>query len=303
MVGLTLHLTVRDESPFPLYVIYYALPRPLLAFAAGLSGLMLRRKGKWICRFATILAAVFAVWTLACDWGWHSGTGPEPGRLKVGLWNCQGRPYGWSPETGLPIDWTQTTAEIESFKADIIGLVECGDGLNSKPQSWENRFAGYSVQHEGNGLILLVRGRIHDHGSLDLDGGGKAVWCDVEVDGKHLKCVLIDIASSLWLSRGPAMKKLSAVMASWSNACVLALGDFNMPVDSRHMTAVRKLGYSEAFETAGSGIGPTWPVPLPVHSLDQIWGNSEIRFSRCERKLTVNSDHLPVVAWFDLEGR
>ena len=304
LAGSLLHATLRDAVPFPLYVLYYALPRAMLTAIAGLATLLLlQRNPLRLHRGAACLTVGLLLWFLATDFAWRGQfSARQHGQIQVAVWNAAGHPHGWSPETRLPSDWLPTTAEIDRWNADLIGLVECGEDLNSKSVSWEQRFQGYEVDHLGTGLVLLVRGRILNRGDLSLGDGGQAVWYDVEIDGQQFRCVLVDIASSLMIPRNKAVARLSKTVSASADRPVLIFGDFNLPPESRWLDQLRNQGFQEAFEIAGTGYAPTWPAPLPVLTLDQIWGNQRIRFSQCERGWTWHSDHRPVFARVEIES-
>jgi endonuclease/exonuclease/phosphatase (EEP) superfamily protein YafD len=231
----------------------------------------------------------------AADYEWRTRSFERrPNEFRVAVWNAAGRPSGWTPKTGLPINWLPTTEEIGSWKADLIGLVECGDGANTSAASWESRFPGFAVEHQGTGLVLLVRGRVLDRGEIPCGSGSRAAWYDVEIDGQELRFVLVDIASSMRIPRTETIAALSAAVSGWSDRAILLAGDFNLPLESRCLDRLRQAGFEEAFEAAGTGYAPTWPVPIPMLTLDQLWGNSRISFRNCRRGWTQRSDHRPV---------
>lgn len=71
-------------------------------------------------------------------------------------------------------------------------------------------------------------------------------------------------------------------------------GDFNTPRESSHFRQLRK-PMTHAFETAGRGLADTWPVPIPVLSLDHIWTTPGLRVVQCRLGGGV-ADHRPVMA-------
>jgi endonuclease/exonuclease/phosphatase (EEP) superfamily protein YafD len=79
---------------------------------------------------------------------------------------------------------------------------------------------------------------------------------------------------------------------------LIVLGDFNTPADSAFFRPLRAFA-TNAFEVAGSGCAATWPMPLPVLSLDQMWTTGRLRAVRCEHMLSWRSDHRAVRAEFD----
>ncbi len=84
-----------------------------------------------------------------------------------------------------------------------------------------------------------------------------------------------------------------------SNMPFILAGDFNTPPDSVFMDLLRETG-SNAFEQSGEGFRETWPVFAPLLTLDQIWGNRQIKWHRCRQLWSLRSDHRPVVAEFEI---
>ncbi len=73
----------------------------------------------------------------------------------------------------------------------------------------------------------------------------------------------------------------------------MLLGDFNTPVDSVWLSAIRAR-FDNAFEVAGNGILATWPLPLPVLALDQVWVSDQLGVSCAKIGWSMLSDHRPV---------
>jgi len=99
--------------------------------------------------------------------------------------------------------------------------------------------------------------------------------------------------------RRAVFETLDSIAARNSDLPLLVVGDFNTPLDSVHVDLLRS-DLTNAFESSGTGYRETWPVILPVLSLDQIWGNSGIRWHRSWCESSLRSDHRRVVAEFSI---
>jgi vancomycin resistance protein VanJ len=49
-------------------------------------------------------------------------------------------------------------------------------------------------------------------------------------------------------------------------------------------------------EQGDSGYRPTWPMPLPVLTLDQMWSNPGFVVESAQGVWTTCSDHRPIIA-------
>ena len=77
------------------------------------------------------------------------------------------------------------------------------------------------------------------------------------------------------------------------------MGDMNTPARSIHLDTLRKT-FRNTFEERGNGFYHSWPMPLPVLSLDQVWINKRIYVGSCELQWTLHSDHRPMVCTLSL---
>ena len=79
------------------------------------------------------------------------------------------------------------------------------------------------------------------------------------------------------------------------------MGDFNTPTDSLFLREIHR-DFENAFEQAGDGYSATWPLPVPVLTLDQIWVNKGIEVYRCRLGWSLRSDHRPVLTDITIES-
>ncbi len=70
----------------------------------------------------------------------------------------------------------------------------------------------------------------------------------------------------------------------------LIVGDFNAPRRSRALSEL-PTGYGHAYDTSGSGFSYTWPVPVPMYSLDQCIHARRVTPIRYDLLQSVYSDH------------
>lgn len=102
----------------------------------------------------------------------------------------------------------------------------------------------------------------------------------------------------LWIeSRGPAFAELTEAVRPHLGRNLIVLGDFNTPRESVFFIPLRA-EMTHAFEAAGRGLAETWPLPLPMLNLDQIWTNRGLRVRHCEHGYSFRSDHRAVIADF-----
>ncbi|HSW44811.1 MAG TPA: endonuclease/exonuclease/phosphatase family protein [Phycisphaerae bacterium] len=101
------------------------------------------------------------------------------------------------------------------------------------------------------------------------------------------------MSSPLW-SRRERFGELDKLLRTLQNRQVVVMGDFNTPPDSTLFNPMRGR-FDNAFEAADRGLHVTWPVPLPVLAIDQIWISRPAPLADCHLGWSARSDHRPVI--------
>ena len=135
-----------------------------------------------------------------------------------------------------------------------------------------------------------MRGEILAQGYHRLPHNSHVAWVEVRLNGQRVRVALVDIVANIYISRELPVLRLTERLAGWDDRPLIVMGDFNTPVDSAWMTGIRAR-FQEAFLTAGEGYAPTWPLPIPVLKLDQIWLNRRVQVQRAWQTSHWRSDH------------
>lgn len=286
IAGLLLRLTVRDRIPL-LSALYYALPYGILtAMAAVVTIAAWRRRNRLHAGYWGIVLGFVAVSWYAADW--RTPVRPLPRHAKpirVLCWNvCRGF-----------AGWENIAAELSQYDADVIVLIEAGEPSEPMRELWQQYCPGYDVSLLGGGMVCLVRGQSGDATAPAVDGKTQLRQLDLTVAEQLLTCLVVDANSSPFYRRSGPLAVIAEIAEDTADRPLLVLGDFNTPLDSVHLGPLRR-GHSNAYEESGTGYRPTWPAPVPVLSLDQVWGNRHVRFDSCRHAWSSCSDHRPVVA-------
>ncbi|MCG6157452.1 endonuclease/exonuclease/phosphatase family protein [Rubinisphaera margarita] len=292
-VAAVLRLTIRDLGPIPLVSgFYYASPGPLLFLLAlflGMLCLILGRPRRMACW--GVLALV-----VAQSAGSHRVVTPAlpdvvtTSSQRLLLWNvCHGR-HGWQ----------QVVTEIQKYDPDIITLVEAGPPTEEMRQIWESGFPEHEVTLLGGEMVLLIRGgTAHDVAAGDLGIDGHYRQVEVSLGDRDLSVLFVDIHGRPDYDRAPAMNRLAELIDQTGNQPLLIAGDFNTPRESPLFQPIDERT-SNAYDSSGRGFQPTWPWPLPLLTLDQVWSNAGLSFDDCFAGWSSASDHRPVIADFRL---
>jgi endonuclease/exonuclease/phosphatase family metal-dependent hydrolase len=289
--GILLRWTVRD-SVDALAPLYYATPWPVIAALTLPLSWRFRRNPQAVFAGLFLTHVFMGLWLLE-----SARTGDRPrvvADLRVVQWNVA------RPVRNFPA----VAQSLRAMGADVIAISEplpARHGDQTTPQTarmkaeWRKAFPEQAAVFSDGNLLLLVRGEIVQTESGPLADGGVFAQHEVRVRGRAFRVLQIDLEARPTHSRRAPLAALAEKVRALEARPLIVLGDFNTPRDSVHFAPLRR-EVVNAFEKAGFGLGDTWPMPLPVLSLDQIWCGRGLAPLFCEHYGTVRSDHRPVVA-------
>jgi endonuclease/exonuclease/phosphatase (EEP) superfamily protein YafD len=182
--------------------------------------------------------------------------------------------------------------------ADLITIAERHPRNKNTLDRWQAALPDYQLLPSDGEMLCLVRGEILSSEEGSLGYGSYRTLIHARIRGHEMTVLQVDINGYPSESRRPPLQTLAALVAQHRSECLIVLGDFNTPKDSAFFLPLRALAVN-AFETAGRGCADTWPMPLPVLSLDQMWTTGQLRPVRCEHMISWRSDHRAVRAEFD----
>jgi endonuclease/exonuclease/phosphatase family metal-dependent hydrolase len=289
--GILLRCTLRD-SVDALAPLYYATPWPVIAALTLPLSWRFRRNPQAVFAGLFLTHVFMGLWLLE-----SARTGDRPrvaADLRVVQWNVA------RPVRNFPA----VAQALRGMAADVIALSEPLPGRRGDEAAahaarlraeWQKAFPGWAAAFSEGNLLLLVRGEIVQTENGPLAGGGVFAQHEVRVRGRGFRVLQIDLEAWPTRSRRTPLAVLAERVRTLEAGPLIVLGDFNTPRDSFHFAPLRR-EVVNAFEKAGFGLGDTWPMPLPVLSLDQIWCGRGLVPLFCEHYGTVRSDHRPVVA-------
>lgn len=273
--ALLVRLLLRDRVPV-LATLFYATP-PLLLASGALAcavawGLARRRR---LALGALAAAFAFGAWQAGVSRFDRPST---PGAWRLLLWNVQHGSAGWP----------RVASEIAARDADLVVLVEAERGEPHAPPGWTWRWID-------RGLAVGVRGEIRSAEIVPLGSAGRAAVVEVELGGRRLRAILVDIGANPLRPRGRAFGPLDELRRRVKPD--LILGDFNTTRDTARFDAWRG-ELTHAFEAAGRGWDLTWPAAFPLLAIDHVWCAPPLIPTSCRHLGTAASDHRAVEVEF-----
>lgn len=295
---------LKDRVPGAPSYFYYATPPAVLAgagFAASLWWFLSRPR--LLALLPLVLGVACLVWAYLATWVHNRPAALAGATKRVLFWNVAHGSYGWP----------RVIREIRRRNPDIVALVEAGEefdarGLNGNEirardeaeavrtqDFWTQQLPEYTAHAAPGGIVLLARDGMEQGPGTVLGGYsafilGHYTQGTVRLGDGTLRIVLVDLGLAFGRSLWPTAAALAEVLNTLPDQPVLIVGDFNSPTDSIVATSLRA-NYTNAFEAAGNGYAATWPMPVPVLTIDQAWFNHHVQVARCEFGWTWASDH------------
>jgi vancomycin resistance protein VanJ len=284
LIGFILRVTVRDQMD-GWAVIFYATPWPVLAGLGFLMAALLgTRRRKWVAEGLVLVG-------LACVVGWyrqsvirHSATGSAR-RCRVVCWNAE------HSKRQLP----EVIEAVQSYRGDIIGITEAESTQPEDLARWKAAFPNFTVRTLPGFMLFITRAEVLTSVDGNLGGAGRYNAVKLRLDGQPITVLFVEFDANPLRSRRPAFAALEELRRQHTGEEIILMGDFNTPRESFYFDALKR-EMVHAFEAAGNGIADTWPVPVPLLSLDHIWTTPRLRTMQCDLGWTALSDHRSIVA-------
>lgn len=285
LAGVVLQLVVRDRYE-SLAVFFYAMPKPCLAFLA-VTLLVWPGSPRQLRALAAAAVVSISAWWFAVSWG-HGVPPISPAsqsqgeEVRVLFWNLN-RPAGIQQDM---------VALMKEFQPHFAAFVEPGPNARTLCAEYEALLPGYKADFMPRGILWLARvpSRYRDRGKLD--GVGGFARFDVNGLGPTFPMVVADVYSQTFRSR--SYQLLDALSKAQGRSDAIIAGDFNTPGESLFFEPYRA-HYRDALETAGEGFRETWPVGLPLLSLDHLWVGTDWEIVEARSVHRWSSDHKAVL--------
>jgi vancomycin resistance protein VanJ len=287
LAPLAVRVLFRDRVP-SLAPLTYATPLCVLAALAALGwALAWRLERRALGRVAGALALVLGLWTVAANVSLHPLA--QPGRYRGLLWNIEAGKRGWE----------RVAEQVRAEDPDVAAFIDVGHKPGIRSPALKRALPDSEIYDWNDALAIAVRGRIVHSFYYPLGTASHAGVARVELaDGRRLTVVIVHPRSAPTESRAGVFKALADVLEPLRSEPLLVVGDFNTPSDSVYFDPIRREFHS-AFETAGMGYAASWPMPVPLLAIDQVWSTDSVPIRSCHLSGSLASDHRLVAFSFD----
>jgi endonuclease/exonuclease/phosphatase family metal-dependent hydrolase len=302
-----------------------ALPLPREAFpaaAAFLLGLLIfvaslqaRNKSESAWNYSGLTTA--AVLSLVPLIFWASmGSAPAPEQptgfpLKVMSYNIHSA-YNIQGSQDLEA----IARVIEDSGADIIGVQEISrvrlmDGAADMP-SWLSQRLDMPFVFRGTeepiwGNAILSRYPILESGWGNLPKEGSLIkrgylWARIDLGEPEPLLVIVTHLHQIEADTLVRQAQVPVILEFMKDTGYsVLLGDLNAEPGSAEINLITGAGLVDSWAEAGLGDGFTYSSGDPINRIDWIWHTADLEVEKVEVIQTQASDHMPVIAVFELE--
>lgn len=264
----------------PPWLWLYFIPAPVVLIGGLVDLVVCRHEWRRWRTASVVLLTLLAAWkTLGLDMRWHLTKGPDAdATIRIVHWNIAHAPFGY----------LSVFKHLRKDRPDVVILSESSHGRYWA--DWGFNELGLPFAFHDQGMTLLSRFDFEPQGTIPMPNA-RAWRARLALPDGPLDLVLIDVLSHPTLDRRVAIDPLAKWIAQReAKVPLLLVGDFNTPRDARSLRPLRRL-LRHAYEAAGYGWPYSWPLPMPVYSLDHTWVSDQIVVQRYRLRGAPISDH------------
>lgn len=288
---------LRLLGAVPLAIGVRGVERRLLLAAYPVAALAFLARRRGLAGAASVLAFVQIVSSMRG----RGGRAPRPidansGRLRLVTANllCS------NPDIGRLAD------DIADEDADVVLLQEVTPTVAAALRAsrlWSTYpYRRIAARTEYHGAATFSRLPVIAHSVLDV-AGSPMLRTDLATSNGPLRVVNVHTVAPLTVHRARQWTRQFTALGDLADADaspVILAGDFNATGDHRPFRRLLRRGLRDAFDIAGRGTGPTWPVGhrfLPrLLRLDHVVTSDDVEISALRTAPSVGSDHARLVA-------
>lgn len=287
--GILLQLWLKDRHLL-WTLFFYAMPKPCLALLAAGLALFSKQRGRLM---AGLSCLAITAWWLSASYRRGPEILPSVAARKA---DDEVTMLYWNLARPAALD-EEMIALMKTWQPDMAAFVEPGKNVETLLAEYEKQLPAYHAAWMPRGILWLTRvpSRYRDRGKLD--GIGAYARFDVDGLGPTFPVVVADVHPGY-----PRKAQLQEVLThSLDRRDAILVGDFNTPLESVFFEDYHAK-FQNALEAAGSGFKETWPIGLPLLSIDHFWIGPDWQILQAQKIWDLSgSDHAAL--WVKLKRR
>lgn len=278
---IVIHFIFKDRFPI-VSVIYYACPLPLIIIFGLFITLLFFKQKRLFYSLVTILFAI-SIYFLNHYFVKPKDDTQSGETSKILFWNVA---------KNQPLPANILIKHIRESKPEIVALVEALDVSDNDLKILRLTFPEYQFQPLEGEMLLAVKGTI---GNVVFDSESdvyKYNYVQAKIENQSISILIADVYASPLLNKEIPLNII--IETAKKEKVDVLVGDFNTPYESVFFEEY-KIDF-KSFHPYSIGMSATWPIPIPVIEIDQVWVAKSLQPIKMEKFSYNVSDHKLLIA-------
>lgn len=255
--------------------------------------LLLKRR-----RLASVTLVAFAICVLPTAWSYRPRQAAPPAGPTLRLMSLNTK----FTDVSVP----SMLGQIQQQDPDILCVEDLtGRSFKALHDALDTRYPHRVMRGDGDLALYSKLPFIEAAPQSTIDRVHRQLRVVVPVAGRAVAVYLVHTYSPRTLTRVLVTRHATSDLLDdlkTETLPTVLIGDFNFTGDCVNAAALRRAGYTDAFEAVGRGRGSTWPVRprwlgwLPGVRIDHTYISASLTCTKFDLGTYLGSDHLPIVS-------
>lgn len=283
---LIVHFVLKDYI-FPLSIVFYAFPLPILiVIALSFTLLFFRRKHYRLVVMITTVLLTFIWWN---NYYFTTEIEQHP-TSKLLYWNLAKR-------SQLPVAYL--SQKVNQYQPEILAFVEAPHTTLKNLDDLKHRLPNYNFKTLDGAMLIATKGDIE---LLDFnlkEDSYKINLLRIKTNTLNFKLIITDLTANVFVNKDAPLGVV--LNTAKTNDIDLIVGDFNTPYESIFFD-----NYEEnftSFHSYNNGFTATWPLGMPLFEIDHIWIANKHEPLVLNKYYSDASDHALLICKFTIDSK
>ncbi|MGJ8590910.1 MAG: endonuclease/exonuclease/phosphatase family protein [Aquaticitalea sp.] len=275
------HFVVKDRFQY-ISALYYGCPLPIIIiFGLMVAFIFRKRKPLNYLLLLALLAMGIYYFTHYFGTAYDDDSGAETSRILF-----------WNVAQKQPMPTDLLIKHIKDSKAEIIALVEAIDVSDEDLHILKTALPEYQFQALNGEMFIGVKGTIEFVVFDSEEIIYRYNYLTLKIDNEEVSVMIADVYASPLLNKEIPLQIIHQVAKE--NKTDILVGDFNTPYESVFFESFKE--DFNSFHPYSLGLSSTWPIPIPMIEIDQIWMDKSFQPIQMEKFSYDASDHKLLIA-------
>lgn len=278
---VVVHFIIKDRI-YGVSTVFYAFPLPIIGAIGLLVTILFYSRKPYFYMLSTLLLGIILYFFGHYFGKAHKDSSKET-NSHILFWNvAQSQP--------LPNDIL--IKYIKEYNPKIVALGEAYHVSGNDLNNLKTTFPQYEFRILYGTMLIGVKGQIDDIDYQAESINYRLNYISATIDETPMYILIVDIYASPLLNKEIPLGVIHDY--SKKHQVDVLIGDFNTPYESVFFKEYKS--NFNSFHPYSVGMTSTWPIPIPVIEIDQIWLAKSYQPLKLQKFCYKNSDHKLLIA-------